>query len=304
MESNQKHPYLGYIYVFLATAFWSGNFIVSKGLADQVPPVTIAMSRWTIALILFLPFGLKLFLRNWRNYLPHWKYILIVSFLGISLFNTLIYIAGHSTSSFNMSLISLSSPIFILVFSSIFLKTSIARHQLISIFVILFGVIFLISKGNLSQLLNIDYNIGDLWMIISAITFSIYTILLKNKPPSISVNELLFVTFLIGVILLVPFFVWEFSIQPTNIFQPDILLPFLYIGMFCSLICYYLWNQAIEMIGTNNAAIIYYLIPIFTGILGLLFLGEQITKIQVLSMLVIMIGLGYNILTEKRISKS
>ena len=120
--------------------------------------------------------------------------------------NTLIYFAAHTTTAMNLALIAITFPIFIILLSRIFYKDPLTIKKTIGIILVLTGVVFLITKGNIAILLDISFNIGDVWMLIAAMVFSIYSLSLKNKPEQISIKAFQLSTFIIGLIFLFPFF--------------------------------------------------------------------------------------------------
>ena len=114
--------FIGYLFAIGATAIWSGNFIVARGLSDSIPPISLAFFRWLVAVIVFAPFAFKNLLQEWPIIKKHIAYFSITSFLGITTFNTLIYFAGHTTTAMNLSLISITFPVFIILLSRILYK--------------------------------------------------------------------------------------------------------------------------------------------------------------------------------------
>lgn len=185
LQGQQK--ILGYFFAIGATAFWSGNFIIARGLAESISPINLAFFRWVVAVVVFLPFALKPLIAEreiLKNNLP---YLLITSLLGITIFNTLIYLAGHTTTAINLSLISITFPIFIVIFSHIIFGELITINRGVGIILVIFGVVALISKGDFSRILSISFAIGDVWMLMAAIIFAIYSILLKHKPKQLSI---------------------------------------------------------------------------------------------------------------------
>src|SRR5271157_5265795 len=113
----QSRSLIGYLLVLAATAIWSGNFIMARALSDSIPPVTLSFLRWVTALIVLLPFGIKPLCRDIQVVRRHLGYLSITAFLVVTVFNTLIYIAAHTSKAIKLSLIATSSPIFIVVFA-------------------------------------------------------------------------------------------------------------------------------------------------------------------------------------------
>jgi len=109
----QNRQISGYLFATGATAIWSGNFIIARGLNESIPPISLAFWRWVVAVIVFLPFALKPLIDEWDILKENIPYLSVTALLGITIFNTLIYFAGHTTTAINLSLISITFPIFI-----------------------------------------------------------------------------------------------------------------------------------------------------------------------------------------------
>ena len=302
MKNNSNTLIFGYLSAIAATLFWSGNFTIARGVTENIPPISLAYWRWMTAIIILTPFALKSLISDWVLIKKHYIYLSITSILGVSLFNTLIYIAGHSTTAINMSLIAITFPIFIIIISRFIFNELIALNKGAGIFLVIGGVILLITKGDLSILKNISFVAGDLWMLLAAISFALYSILLKQKPVGLGTRSFQLSTFAIGLVFLTPFYIWEsfntsFQIQEINI---NIVYSILYLGIFASLFSYILWGKAVEFLGPTKSSMIYYTLPIFSGIFAYLLLGEKIENIHLLSMLLILAGVLTAVLEPKK----
>ena len=294
--TGKSHPHslaVGYLFALGATAIWSGNFIVARGLSDHIPPVSLAFSRWMVAVLCFAPFAIKGLIKEWPVIRQHLVYFSITSFIGITSFNTFIYIAGHTTTAMNLSLIAITFPIFIMIFSRILYQEVLSIQKGIGVLLVLTGVVFLITKGALSTIMDISFAIGDLWMLAASILFAGYSLLLKRKPQGISVYTLQFTCFLMGLFFLLPFFVWEQGqlAAQGNYLNQTTIPAILYVGIFASLCAFVLWNQAIVTLGPSKAGMVYYTLPLFSGFLGYLFLNETIGFVHFLSMVLIFSGI-------------
>ena len=283
----------GYLSAIIATVIWSGNFIVARDLMDTVPPISLAFWRWSVAVIVLFPFAIKSLIADWPIIKNNVVYICITSILGISLFNTLIYIASHTTTVMNLSLIAITFPVFVIILSRLVYNELITSNKWIGILLVTLGIITLITKADISILRKIDFAEGDLWMLLGAITFAIYSLLIKKKPKQLGTRSFQLITFLVGVIFLAPFYIWETTTSHFQIqtIESNTLYSILYIGLFASLVSYILWGKSVEIIGPTKSSMIYYTLPIFSGIAAYLFLGEAIKTIHLLSMLLIIIGI-------------
>jgi drug/metabolite transporter (DMT)-like permease len=112
-QHSPKDISLGIILALVATIIWSGNFVISRSVIHLIGPISLAFFRWSFASLILLPFTWKVFKEDWQVIKSRPAYFFWTALTGISLFNTFVYIAGHSTSAINMALIgTTSSPIF------------------------------------------------------------------------------------------------------------------------------------------------------------------------------------------------
>ncbi|MGO4817904.1 DMT family transporter [Flavobacterium sp. W22_SRS_FP1] len=199
----------GVLFALTATLLWSVNMVIASGIKGHIPPVGLAFWRWTIASTALAAFALRSTLKNKTILLQNKGYLIITAILGVTIFNTLIYFAGKTTSAVNLSLIAISIPIFIVAISRIVFKEKVSAIKMVGIATIITGVLVLITKGSIQSLLEINFTIGDLLMLLACFFFACYTILVRLKPKEIPSKVFLFTIFIIGTILLLPFYIWE-----------------------------------------------------------------------------------------------
>jgi len=281
----------GYLFALAATAIWSGNFIIARGLNQSIPPISLAFWRWVVAVAALLPFALKSLIDEWGAIKKNIPYLAVTSLLGVTLFNTFIYVAGHTTTAINISLICLTFPIFMVVLSRFFFQERITINKGVGIMLVAGGVLLLIAKGAVSRLLSISFATGDAWALLAAIIFAVYSILLKKKPKQLSIWALQLSTFILGLFFLFPFFIWEYMTAPSVEFDQTTILSILYLGIFASLSAFILWNKAIATVGPSKSGMIYYTLPLFSGFLAHLFLKEEIGMVHFFSMALIISGI-------------
>ncbi len=292
----------GYVFALLATILWSGNFIVARDIKDIVDPYSLSFYRWLLATIILLPFAIVPLIKNIVIVKRHFIYLSIVSILGVSLFNTLIYVASHTSSALNLSIISITFPIIVIIISRVIFKEHIGINKFTGILIVLAGVLLLITRGDISVLVNITFNIGDLWVLLAAISFAVYSILLRYKPKTLSMITFQLITFILGTIYLIPLFLWEFDTRVINEPTLNNTISILYIAICSSLLAFIFWNKSIELLGATKAGMIYYTLPIFTGSLAFIFLDETISYVHLFSILLIFIGIYITNKNKKEIS--
>ncbi len=288
----KKDYYTGIALAVLATLIWSGNFVIARGVNQQIPPVSLAFYRWSLATVLIAPLAIKKFKEEKQIVLTNWKYIFWVALTGITLFNTFVYVAGHYTSAINMALIgTTSSPIFATIMAVVFLKERMNTFRIIGILLCVAGIVLLLSKGSWENLASFRFSVGDLWVLAGAFAFAVYNILVRKKPGGISAINFLFVIFLLGTILLFPAYLTELNITGPVQWNGNLYGSIIYLGLGTSVISFLCWNAALQKLGTGTTVLFGNLIPIFSTLEAVWLLGEQINSIHLISGLLVIGGL-------------
>ncbi len=290
-QPQNRMPMTGYLFAVISTAIWAGNFIVARSLNQSITPISLAFWRWLVAVIVIFPFSQKQLFAEQDIIRKNLPYLSITALLGITLFNTLVYLAGRSTTAINLSLISITFPVFIVILSRILYREAITIYKGIGIILVTIGVIFLVSKGNPSSLFHLTFVLGDLWMLLAALIFAVYSILLKHRPGQLSFWAFQSSLFILGFIFLLPLFMIERTMVPPVEFNTKMILSILYVGIFASFSAFILWNKSVEMVGPSRAGMIYYTSPLFSGLWATLFLQEKISIIHFYSVLLILSGI-------------
>lgn len=288
---TSKPILIGFVCAITTVILWSGNFVVARGLNEAIPPISLAFWRWVVAIVFLLPFAIKPLIaqKSWLK--ENIGYLSLVSFLGVTLFNSFIYYAAQSSSAINLSLIAITFPIFVLILSRIFLKELIGWNKFVGIILVLIGVFLLVSKGDVSVLTGLTFSQGDLWMLLAALIFAVYSMLLKHKPAGIDVSAFQLASFILGILFLLPFYLLELYLVPIKAVSGSVVLSILYVGVCSSFLAYLLWTKAIALIGAVNAGMVYYSMPIFSGVLAIFILGEKLTGLHVYSAILILLGI-------------
>lgn len=284
--------YFGTGLAVLATVIWSGNFIVARGVSEQIGPVSLAFYRWLTATILIAPFAWKQSRNEWPIVKANWKYLFWTSLTGIAIFNTCVYVAGHYTTAINLALIgTTSSPVFSTIMAIVFLKEKTNLFRLIGFALCISGIILLLSKGSWETLAAFRFSKGDLWVIAGALAFAIYSILVRRKPAGISAINFLFIIFAAGTLMLFPFYIAEKVSTPAISWSFSLTGIILYLGAGASVIAFLCWNRALHHLGAARTVLYGNLIPVFSVWEAVLFLGEKITTIHLVSGGLVIAGL-------------
>lgn len=266
---------LPYLLLIFPPLFWSGNMVLGRGVNQIIPPVTLAFWRWAIALVILLPFTASRLKKDWNLVKNHWVVILILSFLGIACFNTMLYKAVHTTTAINGSLIQTSMPAWIVVFSLMLFKERIRVLQFIAVLACIFGALTIVIRGDVSLIKDLSFVEGDIWMTSAVVLYALYSALLRKRP---LIDELSFITYIfgMGIIMLFPLYLWEFSTVGGVDVSWTVVGSILYVAVFPSILAYLCWNRGVKLAGANQAGLFINLTPVFTSILAVLLLGESL----------------------------
>ena len=289
-----KPDHLAFLLLGMTTLFWGGNFVVGKAVSADIPPVALAWWRWLFALIVILPFTLSLLWSIRQTIIKHWKYLLLVSILGVANFNTFVYLGLQTSTATDAVLLLSATPIIILIFSRLLFAAPISVQQLIGIAISLMGVLIIISGGVPSKLGTVLQGAASsLWIIAAVISWSLYSVLLKKRSNDINGQAFFAITCLLGWLVITPFYLHEhWMTEQTMPWTLNSILSIIYVGLFASVFAFLFWNRGVEIIGANRAGNFIHLIPVWALILASITLGERMYWFHWLGIAFIFSGIG------------
>ncbi len=291
-QTTKNTFFIGVALALTTVIIWSGNYVVAKGISQQVPPLSLAFYRWGTASVCILPLAWKNFWQDKAAILQNKQYIFWAALTGVAIFNSFIYLAGHHTTAINLALIgTTAAPVFATVMAAVFLKEYISPLRIAGMVTCFVGVLFLLSQGSMQKLFNFHFAKGDVLILISAFAFAIYNTLVKKKPTGISPMSFLMATFITGTIIILPFFIIESSHAPAIHWTTTNLAIIAYLGIGNSVIGFLCWNASVARIGASRTVIFANLIPILSTIEAVFILGEQFTTIHLVAGIIIITGL-------------
>lgn len=272
MRSLFARPYL---LLTLTALFWSGNMVVGRGVTDQVPPIALAFWRWVISLLCVLPFAWPHWRSQWPLLRTHWKPVVLLGILSVAGYNTFAYIALQYTTATNAAMLNSFIPIATIAVAFAWLGKRITVLEGLGVLVSLTGVLLIVAKGSLATLQTLQFNAGDLWMLVAVITWGLYTAGLQRRPPGVHPMLLLAAFIVVGLVVLAPFYIWEILAGRHITVSAGSISALLYIGIVPSFIGYVFYNAGVAAVGPNRAALFIHLMPVFGTLLAVMFLGER-----------------------------
>ena len=281
-----------YIFLILTTLFWSGNFIVGKAASlFDIPPFTLNFYRWAFAWLILAPFTLKEVIDKKNYILKNIKLIIILGITSITIFNSIVYYSLNFTQVISGVLMISTIPVMIIIFCWLFRIEKTNIYQIFGVIFSLSGVVVIITKADLNILLNLNFNKGDIWMVVAMFSWAIYSALLRKKKLELSQLSLLQTIITTGLIFLFPAYLIELSLG----YKANINLPFVltltYVVLFPGLASFIFWIKGISIIGSNRSGIFLHLMPIFSTIMAILIFKEKFMIFHLIGAALIIAGI-------------
>ena len=281
-----------YIFLILTTLFWSGNFIVGKAASlFDIPPFTLNFYRWAFAWLILAPFTLKEVIDKKNYILKNIKLIIILGITSITIFNSIVYYSLNFTQVISGVLMISTIPVMIIIFCWLFRIEKTNVYQIFGVIFSLSGVVVIITRADLNILLNLNFNKGDIWMVVAMFSWAMYSALLRKKKFELSQLSLLQIIITAGLIFLLPAYLVELSLG----YKTSINLPFIstltYVVLFPGLASFIFWIKGISIIGSNRSGIFLHLMPIFSTIMAILIFGEKFMIFHSIGAVLIIAGI-------------
>ena len=286
--SKLSNPYL---LLVLTVLFWGGNWVTGRAIRHSYSPIEIAFWRWLMALGMFLPFAWPHMRAQAWVLFKEWKLLVTFGILGSALFHTLVYTALAGTTAINATLVNSCMPVVIVAMSWVIFGERIGMRQALGILISLCGVVAIVSQGSLEVLLSVRFNPGDLWAIASVPVWALYSVLLRIRPPHVHPTAFLGSIMLVGVVALIPAYLWDSGIQIEPVPSWEALAGIVYMAVFASVLAYVFWNHAVAQVGANKAGQFIHLLPVFGTLLAMIFLGEMLQGYHLLGIVLIVSGI-------------
>ena len=288
--SNKNN--FAYLILILTTIFWSGNFIVGKAASTyQIPPFSLNFYRWFFAGLILLPFTFKELIEKKKYIFDNIIFFTILGVTSITIFNSIVYYSLYYTQVISGILMISTIPVWIIFISSILNIEKTNIFQIIGVVFSLTGVIFIITKADLQIIKNLDFNKGDLSMVVAMFSWAVYSALLKSKKYEISQFALLEVVIITGLIFLTPIYFIEMYLGNVIVLGIPFVLTLTYVVFFPGLASFIFWIKGISIIGANRAGVFLHLMPIFGAIMAMIIFNEKFMYYHILGAIFIVAGI-------------
>ncbi len=289
MKKDNKFAYL---ILILTTIFWSGNFIVGKAASMyQIPPFSLNFYRWLFAGLILLPFTFNEIMKKRDYIIKNIGFFTILGITSVTIFNSIVYYSLYHTQVISGILMISTIPVWIIFISSILNIEKTNIFQIFGVALSLVGVIFIITKADINLIKSLDFNKGDLSMVVGMFSWAIYSALLKSKTYEVSQITLLEIVIITGLIFLIPIYFIEMNLGYKIILGIPFYLTLAYVVLFPGLASFFFWIKGISIIGANRAGIFLHLMPIFGAIMAMIIFKEKFMYYHFLGAICIVAGI-------------
>ena len=274
----------------LTSIFWAFNTVAGRAAVGEVSPLLIVSVRWFFVSIILSILCRNQLIETWSILNKKIKWLILMGLFGFTGFNSAYYVAAHDTIAINLGLVQGTMPAFIIIIAWIWLKDKINFTQFLGVLITFIAVLIVVSSGNFNALIELELNSGDIVMIFACTLYAIYAVGLRKKP---KISALPLLTFFAYIAFLgsLPGFIYE-------TYSNQLILPgqkgFIILGViiiFPSFLAQIFFMKGVEKIGPSRSGLYTNLVPVFSSLLAVFFLGEEFQFFHLLSLIMIFIGI-------------
>jgi drug/metabolite transporter (DMT)-like permease len=270
---------------------WAGNIVLARAVHADIPPVGLSFWRWTVALLLLLAFTFPVLRDNWPVIRREWRRLFLLALFGMTIFHTSLYVALNHTTAVNVALIMAAVPVLVPVLSWALYREPVAPRLVLGAAISLIGVGIIITRADPTVVFGLRFNGGDLLAMLAMAAWSLYTVLVKRRPPDLHPQSLLTGTIACAVVAILPLYGLEtLFVRPMPI-SGQALAVVGYVSLVASLLAFLCFNRGIELMGPNRGGLFIHLVPVFATFLAILFLGERLQLFHAVGVAAIALGL-------------
>lgn len=275
----------------LSALFWGGNFVVGRWAHTDIPPLNLTFVRWTVSALILTPFVAGGLWRYRGLIRHHFGLLFVLALTGMAMFHSFTYIALNTTEAINAAFVLASMPMVIPVVSRLMGDERLSTRQAAGIAVSFLGVAVIVARGDIEVLKTLSFTPGDLWVLAAVVAWSVYSVLVRRKPPELPPVVMIAACNWIAVGILLPFYLWELNTVGGFPITTGTVAAIAYVALFASIAAFVCWNAGVGRLGANKAGLFIHLIPLFASVFSIVFLGETLKAYHFIGIVPILTGI-------------
>ena len=269
----------------------ASNLIVARGGVEYVPPISLAFWRWTLVFIILLIFNFYFLKDKLRVIKKEFFKLFFLGAMGCGVCGAFPFLAGKTTTIVNMGIIYTSSPIFIILISSLFFREKINYLKIIGLISCLIGVFIIIIKGDISFLINLKFTMGDLWMLGAAIGWALYSIYLFYWKSDLAVFPRFTLIAFFGALSLLPFYILEENFLLKTNFDNNFLFWVSFAAISPGIIAFSLYTLTQKYLGASTTGFTLYLFTVYGAFYGIFLFQEKLELFHYIGTILVFVGI-------------
>jgi drug/metabolite transporter (DMT)-like permease len=276
---------------WLVPLFFACNMLVARWNAGAIPSVALAFWRWTVTLLILLPFVAERLWRGRDEIRAEWRTFLWLGFLGMGVCGAPVYEAGITTTAMNIGLIYAASPVLIVLVAWLRHGDPVGARQALGIAVCLAGTLWIVLRGEPANVLRLEFVPGDLMIVAAMVAWSIYSVAIRHTPTKLDATTRLVAICTGGVLVNLPFYVAEsvyVAVLPLEWKTAGIIL---FLALAPGIGSYLSYSVIVAALGAGTASLIMYLTPLYGAALAWLLLGERLADFHLVGLALLLPGL-------------
>ena len=273
-SDTSKQTRQALILLWIVPALWSVNYIVARKAPGVIGPHLLALGRWGLAALVLVVLARTELWAQRANIAKVWWQYVILGALGMMVCGAWVYQGARSTQAMNIALIYAASPVLISLGAVWMLGETINKRQSVGVCLALLGVVHVVVKGQWAALSNVQFVVGDLWIVAATVAWAAYALLQKKWPSNLSATARLAAICLGGIASLLPFSVWELFQADLTVWGAEALWLIVIAGLVPGLGAYWIYGWAQKILGASRTAVSLYLGPLYAAFMTWAVLGE------------------------------
>jgi drug/metabolite transporter (DMT)-like permease len=262
--------------LWLIPALWAVNFIVARWAPGVVAPYALALGRWALAGVLLGVVARQELWTQRRAILAVWHQYVVLGFCGMLVCGAWVYLGARTTGAMNISLIYAASPVLIAVGAVLWLGERFRWSQVLGVVVALAGVVHVVVQGQWLALGQVQWVVGDAWIVAAMVAWAAYALLQKLWPSPLGSTARLAAICAGGVLTLIPCALWEAQLPETPSWSWAATGLVVAAALFPGLAAYWIYGAAQKVLGASRVAVTLYLGPLYAAVVAWGVLGEPL----------------------------
>lgn len=269
------HPRrLAWLLLWVTPALWSSNYLIARAADGVIAPHLLALLRWSVALLLMLPFTWRALAHEPRRWLGDWPRLLILGGLGMWICGAFVYLGAQTTSALNIALIYAVSPVGIAICGVLLLHERMSLAQRLGAGLALAGVLYVIAKGDIANLLAVRFTVGDGWIVAAAAAWVAYSVLSQRWTSALPPAARTAAVVAGGLVVLLPFTLLEAWAAPQPPLGGRAALLVALAALLPGALSYTSYAYIQRELGASRTGLMLYLAPLYAALLAWALLGE------------------------------